>query len=782
MGDLSTATFLSDATSRHAIGPAATVAATGQRPARWLAAACSLLVSLALPVLARAGTAPLSASFDYAMPSRFAIPQIVDPQPPSPEATRYFAGPVRPPSWRVDLDACASTGAILSYAWDVDGQRVGTTAACAGMSFEVPDEGSYQVKLTVMDGAGATASMTHEVRVQDWLLFGLGDSYGSGEGAPDVPVSQDQIDAVATAQSALDAAKSAASQRLAELALAEQDLAALLPLLATAQQRYNQWLAAVAARNDACDNFPPTLAECAAAQAAASAAAAALLAALTDVGLQSFFGTTQILQAITNLRQSAEQAVATARGLLDAANAAVAAATTALNDAIAAVGPRWQNRQCHQSHYSGQVQAAKMLEESDPHTSVTFVHLACSGATINKGLLLEYGGQEPAGNAPHDPQLDAAASLSDGREVDGVIVSIGGNDVRFADLITACVEQTKCFETPPSTDPAAQSYIADMCAPLGPLAFLCAAYLTTVEPPTDSAEAIFLGSGTDCGGRPGDDADAVGLDDLSCNYDALDARVHTLTDEGRLRGVLSEGAPTRLYLTAYPSITRKEPASPGAETQLCAFDPNDPPDERRRSLPGVSAAEMAWAETFVAPMLADGMRTSASTHSWRFVDEHVSHFDGHGYCADDNWIVRIPQSVSSQGVIEPLASSFSGSVHPTAVGQAQYAAAIYDALLCDFYPDCDPAMMPREPQPAVPTTTTTTTMPAEAMCGDASGDGRISASDALQILRAAVGSAACELCRCDVDSNGTVAASDALIVLRRAVGHAVELICSACGG
>ena len=76
---------------------------------------------------------------------------------------------------------------------------------------------------------------------------------------------------------------------------------------------------------------------------------------------------------------------------------------------------------------------------------------------------------------------------------------------------------------------------------------------------------------------------------------------------------------------------------------------------------------------------------------------------------------------------------------------------------------------------------TTTTLPPAAECGDAVDDGSILASDALFVLRASVGTAACALCTCDVNDNGETTASDALAVLRVAVGQQVELDCPACG-
>ncbi|MCG8667963.1 MAG: hypothetical protein MI867_00995 [Pseudomonadales bacterium] len=65
-------------------------------------------------------------------------------------------------------------------------------------------------------------------------------------------------------------------------------------------------------------------------------------------------------------------------------------------------------------------------------------------------------------------------------------------------------------------------------------------------------------------------------------------------------------------------------------------------------------------------------------------------------------------------------------------------------------------------------------------CGDGSGDGQVSATDALIALDSAVGSGACDPCLCDVDRSGGVTATDALLVLREAVGQPVTLTCSAC--
>ena len=62
--------------------------------------------------------------------------------------------------------------------------------------------------------------------------------------------------------------------------------------------------------------------------------------------------------------------------------------------------------------------------------------------------------------------------------------------------------------------------------------------------------------------------------------------------------------------------------------------------------------------------------------------------------------------------------------------------------------------------------------------GDVDSNGTVQASDALRILRAAVGQAvSCPPSICDVDASGRVQSSDSLKALKKAVGQAVTLAC-----
>ncbi|MGA7670945.1 MAG: Calx-beta domain-containing protein, partial [Nitrolancea sp.] len=110
---------------------------------------------------------------------------------------------------------------------------------------------------------------------------------------------------------------------------------------------------------------------------------------------------------------------------------------------------QWEDAQCHRSATAGPAQAAADIELADPKTSVTFIHLACSGATIFKGLLGPYGGV--IRGRPLPPQLEALQAFAGGREIDAVLVSIGANDVHFSDVVQGCLLQAHCDAERPGT-------------------------------------------------------------------------------------------------------------------------------------------------------------------------------------------------------------------------------------------------------------------------------------------------------------------------------------------
>ena len=608
------------------------------------------LLPTLLPLLtlltATEGSAAPAASFDWSVPARFAVPGLEDPATPY---EVYVDGPLHPASWPVDFDACASGAGIVEYRWAIDGIPVGNESQCDAFSWSFPAEGHYAVSLTVVDGESAEATRTQSVRVEDLLIFGLGDSYGSGEGAPDEPLPPDAISLANARQAAVDAAQASRDAAWSEYlaALSEyQTTQAQLNAVVAALNRYENAKKAVA------DNCPLPAGACLSAGAELTAAIAALGLELGRAGLGALDidQPTSIRDAIADLRALANAALSLAQTSWSAAQAALAAAQDELSDARAELQAGWQNRSCHRSSLAAQVQAARLLEERDPRTSVTFVHLACSGATIGTGIIGPYAGIEP-GAADHPPQLDVVAELAlldpgqpelgVHRPVDGILLSIGGNDVNFAGIIEKCITYADCPDAP-VLDAAALAARTAYCA-AAPLwsSSECLDFLAPADPdPGLGAEALFLD----------------GLGQLPGSY----GETHALLAAVGLGDV-------PVHLTQYPDITRDE------NGDICGWQPGDDLATRQSNLLGISPDEMTWAAEQVSVPLSDTMALTAETLGWNFVAGAADRFRTHGYCSEQSWIVRLQESFFLQG--QPW-----GMVHPNEPGYAAWADVIATAV------------------------------------------------------------------------------------------------------
>jgi hypothetical protein len=97
--------------------------------------------------------------------------------------------------------------------------------------------------------------------------------------------------------------------------------------------------------------------------------------------------------------------------------------------------PRWIDKPCHRSSWAGPARAAIIIEKADPHSSVTFVSFACTGAGILDGLLEK----QDKGGRKNFRQLDQLFDTAGERTIDALLVSIGGNDVHFAELVAKAI-------------------------------------------------------------------------------------------------------------------------------------------------------------------------------------------------------------------------------------------------------------------------------------------------------------------------------------------------------
>ena len=109
----------------------------------------------------------------------------------------------------------------------------------------------------------------------------------------------------------------------------------------------------------------------------------------------------------------------------------------------------WFNAACHRSLYSYQTRTALALAVQYPHIAVTYLPLACTGATIADGLFGPQRPREcPAGGASTkcqrvvNPQLaeltaalNAARKRQPNRTLDLVLLTVGANDINFSGLV-----------------------------------------------------------------------------------------------------------------------------------------------------------------------------------------------------------------------------------------------------------------------------------------------------------------------------------------------------------
>lgn len=109
----------------------------------------------------------------------------------------------------------------------------------------------------------------------------------------------------------------------------------------------------------------------------------------------------------------------------------------------------WFNPACHRSLYSYQTRTAIALAVQYPHIAVTYLPLACTGATIADGLFgtqrareclvtksgVDCQGKVNAQLAELRDAVTAAKRRQPDRKLDLVLLSIGANDINFSGLV-----------------------------------------------------------------------------------------------------------------------------------------------------------------------------------------------------------------------------------------------------------------------------------------------------------------------------------------------------------
>ncbi len=352
--------------------------------------------------------------------------------------------------------------------------------------------------------------------------------------------------------------------------------------------------------------------------------------------------------------------------------------------------PEWQDARCQRTALAGPAQAARRLERRDPRSSVTFVHLACSGATILEGLVGPFKGIVPdaEGTDPtqadpegeHDdlirPQLAQIVDLPLGdREIDALLVSIGANDLEFSTIVKLCLLLEKCYDSGltgpfPGLGDGDAGVVFEQ-----NIEILNDGEVTFADPVTGEERTADKG-----------------------NYSALAAVI----DDHLVGGGLLPSQ-DRVFITHYFDPTTDDhfdPADPGGD--------GTPPFEAGEahgwcSVPaiGLDADESEWAGTVVVPGLNAEVSDAATEHGWTAVEGIAEDFATHGYCARQRWTRTLEES----GLMQ---ANVFGAFHPNTEGhRLSYGVRIEEAMIKAFDTAYGTDLKslpapPDEPHPLVP--------------------------------------------------------------------------------
>ncbi|MBL8236130.1 MAG: hypothetical protein JNM66_01830 [Bryobacterales bacterium] len=300
-------------------------------------------------------------------------------------------------------------------------------------------------------------------------------------------------------------------------------------------------------------------------------------------------------------------------------------------------GDKWVNEPCHLSQENGRHRAAEILGALVParrvFTSSGFKtvddfqvkDVACTGATITEGILGPYAGinrMRPAGPGPNSiqpPQIDQIeswmkASPRNRDSVDTVVISIGGNDVGFAKIISEC---------------------------MNPLA-------------GDCNDSDYLQSMMNNGNfyMP----HLIGYNRLRQAFIDMDAKIRE-----KLK-------PSRIILVGYPNGLRDEYGN------LCdEFNENfhilpDGDGFKPSSFGGatvhVKAPESSFIETELIARINTERKSIAANLGWQFID--IQPFTrNHGFCSNKPWFNTPKTTWRDQ-------EDFNGTAHPNATGYKVY--------------------------------------------------------------------------------------------------------------
>lgn len=288
----------------------------------------------------------------------------------------------------------------------------------------------------------------------------------------------------------------------------------------------------------------------------------------------------------------------------------------------------WTDRRCHRSGWSGAAQGAQGLEALGSHYGVTFLSVACSGASIDAGLAGPYAGEENPDNLPDLPsQIQQVAqalcpkpggvgcSRDDLRNIDALMIQVGANDIGFSNIVRTCANPVETCADNGDFTSGVQNAIAN----------LPNEYALLNQQLTSSLKysSVYIGE----------------------YFDPTHDQYGNICSD-----MILEGAAADQYaILGYTTLEDGD----------------------------INSTDAAWAYNDVILPLNAAVQSAANAYGWNYVGGIASQFATHGYCIaailNQRWIRHYGESKTDQGNID-------GTMHPNIYGQAVYSQAFSSAM------------------------------------------------------------------------------------------------------
>jgi hypothetical protein len=284
-----------------------------------------------------------------------------------------------------------------------------------------------------------------------------------------------------------------------------------------------------------------------------------------------------------------------------------------------AIGSGWTNAFCHRSSLAAPQNAAGQLATLRP---VSFSSLACSGSITGSAI-------GAGATAPSGPKtlLGGSGQLAGvglpGERIDGLTMSIGGNDLGFAGIVAACMDPfSDCSTNPAVTGP------------------------------------------------------------LGAAFGSLPARLDAVAAAVQGSGKITPGTVQNVFVTEYPDPTTGPWGARCGSPLAPAFQGLDGVSAAEATF--ASAALVAPLNAALAGMVSRANAAPGTHPVWHFVTGISARYVTHGYCTGGGspaihaWFV--PRYISTPVDSATSQGDAMGTMHPNDLGQRESGAAMFGAM------------------------------------------------------------------------------------------------------